>query len=119
MRKLLVGVLATLMVALLTWQGASAQTAPSATAPPDRISWGECPGTPPPRLECGTLEVPLDYRNPDGRKIDVAISRLASTNPEKRRGVLLLTSACQGDMGIEGEARLRNRACAAPLPVGV
>ncbi|WP_329472980.1 hypothetical protein OIE75_31700 [Streptomyces sp. NBC_01723] len=73
MRRLFVGVLATVMVALLTWQGASAQTAPSATAPPDGISWGECPGTPLPRLQCGTLKVPLDYRNPDGRKIDVAI----------------------------------------------
>ncbi|MCF2131835.1 alpha/beta hydrolase [Strepomyces sp. STD 3.1] len=100
MRKLLVGALATLMVALLTWQGASAQTAPSATAPPDRISWGECPGTPLPTLECGTLKVPLDYRNPDGRKIDVAISRLAATNPEKRRGVLFTNAGGPGAPGL-------------------
>ena len=42
-----------------------------------------------PGLECSTIKVPLDYQDPGGRQIDVAISRLASKNPAQRRGVLL------------------------------
>src|SRR5262249_13103751 len=63
---------------------------------PRTIHWGPCPedilspNVPmPPGMECGTLQVPLDYRNPGGRKIEIGISRLASKNPSKRRGVLL------------------------------
>ncbi len=65
-------------------------------APGDaRITWGECPApaegqTRDPDLSCGTLEVPLDYQDPDGARIDVAVSRLSTAQPGKRRGVLLL-----------------------------
>ncbi|MDQ0812207.1 pimeloyl-ACP methyl ester carboxylesterase [Streptomyces sp. B3I7] len=59
------------------------------------ITWGACPAlaegqTRDPRLTCGTLHVPLDYRHPGGAKIDVAVSRLSTAAPGKRRGVLLL-----------------------------
>ncbi|MGC4938693.1 alpha/beta fold hydrolase [Kribbella sp. DT2] len=40
-------------------------------------------------MQCGTLKVPLDYGQPDGRTIDIAVSRLPSKKPEARRGVLL------------------------------
>lgn len=65
------------------------------TAADTRISWGDCPAlaegqTRDPQLDCGTLEVPLDHQNPDGTKIDVAVSRLSTAQPGKRRGVLLL-----------------------------
>ncbi len=63
----------------------------SSAAPPEStVKWGPCPANVAPLgLECGTLQVPLDYRQPDGRKIEIAISRLASKKPEQRRGVLL------------------------------
>jgi len=32
-------------------------------------------------MQCGTLKVPLDYQKPEGRTIDVAVSRLPSKNP--------------------------------------
>ncbi|MET9772950.1 alpha/beta hydrolase [Streptomyces sp. NPDC006367] len=59
------------------------------------IAWAKCPApaegqTRDPRLACGTLEVPLDHRDPGGTKIDVAVSRLSTAQPGKRRGVLLL-----------------------------
>ncbi len=59
-----------------------------------RITWGDCPplaegATRDPRLTCGTVKVPLDYRNPGGAKIDVAVSKLPATGG-KRRGVLLV-----------------------------
>lgn len=59
------------------------------------IVWGTCPqpadGTSlNPQLACGTLTVPLNYRDPAGAKIQVAVSRLATAKPGKRHGVLLL-----------------------------
>ncbi|MEV6906015.1 alpha/beta hydrolase [Amycolatopsis sp. NPDC051071] len=61
-----------------------------AGAAPGGVRWGACPAdATAPGLECSTIKVPLDHRAPEGRQIDVAISRLASNNPGKRRGVLL------------------------------
>ncbi|GAB3826259.1 alpha/beta hydrolase [Kribbella italica] len=62
--------------------------------PPGGIKWEKCPAeiftTPiPDGMQCGTLKVPLDYRKPDGRTIDLAVSRLPSKKPEARRGILL------------------------------
>ncbi|WP_432198342.1 alpha/beta hydrolase [Streptomyces sp. bgisy027] len=59
------------------------------------IDWGTCPepaeGTiRDPRLTCGMLKVPLNYGDPNGTKIEVAVSRLATAAPGKRHGVLLL-----------------------------
>jgi pimeloyl-ACP methyl ester carboxylesterase len=41
-------------------------------------------------MQCATLKTPLDYRNPSGPTIDIAISRLPSKKPAARRGVLLV-----------------------------
>ncbi|MET8805829.1 alpha/beta hydrolase [Streptomyces sp. NPDC004546] len=65
------------------------------TAGDAKITWGKCPAlaegqTRDPHLTCGTLQVPLDYQNTGGTKIDVAISRLSTAKPGKRHGVLLL-----------------------------
>ncbi|GAB2871448.1 alpha/beta hydrolase [Actinoallomurus bryophytorum] len=63
---------------------------PPATASP-RIVWGECPfpvGTS--RATCGTLRVPVDYRHPGGAAIDIAVSRVRSQAPDRRRGVLVI-----------------------------
>src|SRR4051812_29461453 len=40
------------------------------------------------RLECGTVGVPLDHRDPGGRKIDIAVTRLAATDKAHRLGAL-------------------------------
>ncbi|NGY61366.1 alpha/beta hydrolase [Lentzea sp. NEAU-D13] len=59
-------------------------------APVGEVKWAACPAdVASPGLECGTLQVPLDYRKPEGRQTEVMISRLASKNPAKRRGILL------------------------------
>jgi len=76
----------------------------SAVAP--SLSWGQCPEvsaatTRDPRLTCATVQVPLDYHQPDGPKIDVAISRLPSTKPDKRHGVLLVNPGGPGLPGLD------------------
>ncbi|WP_418190796.1 alpha/beta fold hydrolase [Amycolatopsis albispora] len=91
----------------------AAVAAATALAPPAladrslRPEWGECPAeVAAPGLDCTTLSVPLDHRDPDGRRIDVALSRLASKNPEKRWGVLLTNQGGPGGTGVDFPAGL-------------
>ncbi|MFI6373646.1 alpha/beta hydrolase [Streptomyces sp. NPDC050546] len=73
----------------------------SVAAAPDTVRWGPCSEkAASSRLECATLEVPLDYRDPDGRRIEIAISRLASEKPSQRRGVLLTNPGGPGISGL-------------------
>jgi pimeloyl-ACP methyl ester carboxylesterase len=79
-------------------------TPPSAGAP--SVAWGQCPQasagtTRDPRLTCATVKAPLDYRDPDGPTIDLAISRLPTAKPEKRHGVLLVNPGGPGLPGLD------------------
>jgi len=70
------------------------------TAP---IVWGECPvsvSATSPGMECGMVPVPLDYSNPEGERIELMVSRLASAAPSDRRGVLLLNPGGPGGSGL-------------------
>ncbi|MFD0445197.1 alpha/beta hydrolase [Streptomyces indonesiensis] len=108
MRRSLPLALAATAVAATAVTGVSAVATPDrAAARPDTVEWGPCPektASPlkadSPRLQCSTLEVPLDYRDPDGQQIEIAISRLASKNPSKRRGVLLTNPGGPGITGL-------------------
>ncbi|MFI6347427.1 alpha/beta hydrolase [Streptomyces sp. NPDC050560] len=69
------------------------------------VEWGKCPAAPDgfqvdPGQTCGTVSVPLDYRHPEGRKIEIAVSRIAATDKAKRRGVLLLNPGGPGNEGL-------------------
>jgi pimeloyl-ACP methyl ester carboxylesterase len=52
------------------------------------------------RSECAEVTVPLDHSNPNGRTIDLAVSRIKATDPAKRRGMLLLNPGGPGNQGI-------------------
>ncbi|WP_181773740.1 alpha/beta hydrolase [Amycolatopsis pittospori] len=92
MRKALLPVLTAALLAASTPAVASAATP---------LKWGPCPEeAAKPGLECATLDVPLDYRDPDGKTIEIAISRLKSTKPEKRRGVLMTNTGGPGGEGL-------------------
>ncbi|TLF98923.1 alpha/beta hydrolase [Nocardia cyriacigeorgica] len=53
------------------------------------------------RGECAEIRVPLDYSAPGGRTISLAISRVPSTDPARRRGVLLTNSGGPGGPGLD------------------
>lgn len=67
-------------------------TASTATAPePPPLDWTKCEGTGlDPRQECATVEVPMDYSDPQGKTIAVAFSRIPAENPQARRGALFM-----------------------------
>ncbi|HEV7786544.1 MAG TPA: alpha/beta hydrolase [Thermoanaerobaculia bacterium] len=51
--------------------------------------------------QCATLQLPLDYADPNGRKIEVAVSRVRAANRASRRGVLLLNPGGPGGSGLD------------------
>src|SRR5437660_749287 len=70
-----------------------AQAAPAAPAAPaaGSLHWTACPPVPGlPDQQCATLRVPLDYWRPFGRQITLGVSRVATSKPGLRRGVLLI-----------------------------
>jgi len=52
-------------------------------------------------VQCATLAVPLDYKHPDGPKINLAISRIPAADPSQRRGVLLMNPGGPGSEGFD------------------
>ncbi|MFC3996127.1 alpha/beta hydrolase [Nocardiopsis sediminis] len=74
-----------------------------------QVEWGACPedvAAEAPELECGTVPVPVDYSDPEGTEIEIMVSRLASPDPDKRRGVLLLNPGGPGGSGLSMPADL-------------
>ncbi|MGJ5748757.1 alpha/beta hydrolase family protein [Streptomyces puniciscabiei] len=68
---------------------ASASTAGHAR--PSHLVWTKCQGTDlDPRQECATIDVPMDYADPHGKKISLAFSRIPAENPKTRRGALFM-----------------------------
>ncbi|MET9535097.1 alpha/beta hydrolase [Streptomyces sp. NPDC006649] len=61
--------------------------------------WKRCQADSPAEFECATIEVPLDYRAPGGKRISLAISRIKATAPGKRHGVLFSNPGGPGMQG--------------------
>lgn len=68
-----------------------AEVRPAAT-----IAWEACGS-----LECGTIDVPLDYRIGEGETISIAVNRVAAANPSERLGVLLVNPGGPGAPGTD------------------
>jgi pimeloyl-ACP methyl ester carboxylesterase len=53
------------------------------------------------RFECRKLAVPLDYSNPKGRQISLAIIRAPATDPKRRIGSVLMSPGGPGESGVQ------------------
>ncbi|MFD1536889.1 alpha/beta fold hydrolase [Nonomuraea guangzhouensis] len=93
-------------------------SAAGATSPPS-VQWKSCPAysdevikslgvaeervpdfrTLMKRLECGTVSVPLNHRDPGGRKIDIAVTRLTATDKAHRLGATAVLPGGPGNSG--------------------
>ena len=91
----------------------SAGSAPAAAATPggdgagtaaivpeaSTLHWSACTGSLAP-AECTSLQVPLNYADPGGRKISIALSMIPATAPvSKQQGVLLVNPGGPGASG--------------------
>ena len=64
------------------------------------LSWHACTAQGSP-MQCASLQVPLDYSRPDGRKITLALSQVPASAPaSKRQGVLLVNPGGPGGQGL-------------------
>ncbi|MER7047672.1 alpha/beta hydrolase [Streptomyces jumonjinensis] len=97
---LALSVMASLAPALAAAPAAAApdRSAPQKTA---KTAWQRCGPDTPASFRCATVKVPLDYRSPGGRKIDVEISRIKAADPDKRRGVLFINPGGPGGPGLD------------------
>ncbi|MFI8829570.1 alpha/beta hydrolase [Streptomyces afghaniensis] len=62
--------------------------------------WKRCEADSPAEFQCATIKAPLDYRVPGGKRIELAISRIRSTAPGKRHGVLFSNPGGPGGQGL-------------------
>jgi pimeloyl-ACP methyl ester carboxylesterase len=66
------------------------------------VTWGKCTDMTlkAHRAQCGFVTVPLDYKDPDGKTIQLAISRIKHTVPAaKYQGVMLINPGGPGGKG--------------------
>src|SRR5262249_61796237 len=72
----------------------------AATGRPGALHWHSCP-IPPAKMRCASLQVPLDYRHPSGRKITLAVSEMPATAPAaQQQGYLLVNPGGPGASGL-------------------
>ncbi|MFC8344831.1 alpha/beta hydrolase [Streptomyces sp. NPDC057280] len=66
------------------------------------LKWGKCVGTGlDPRQQCAVLDVPMDYADPGGPRIGIAVSRIVSEKPAARRGALFLIPGGPGGSSLD------------------
>jgi pimeloyl-ACP methyl ester carboxylesterase len=78
----------------------STSTTTTTLPPVAPISWSPCTGG----LQCGTVVVPLDYANPTGPTIPVAVARHPAEDPAARIGSLVIDPGGPGVSGIDDMA---------------
>ena len=93
---------AMLSTGLAVLPGVAAQSATSATS--STIAWGKCndPGLASAGAQCAMLPVPMDYSNPGGQKIKLALARVAHTSSAANyKGVMLINPGGPGGSGVD------------------
>jgi pimeloyl-ACP methyl ester carboxylesterase len=76
---------------------APATTTTTTQAPLSPIAWSACNGD----LQCGTLTVPLNYADPRGATIGIAVARHVAEDPAARIGSLVINPGGPGVSGID------------------
>ena len=78
---------------------------PTAPAPPEpevpwaaeRIEWSECGLA----VECGFVEAPADYRNPEAGSIKIAVNVRRAASQDERIGYLFVNPGGPGESGVD------------------
>ncbi|MFJ7195749.1 MULTISPECIES: alpha/beta hydrolase [unclassified Streptomyces] len=82
--------------------GAAPSQAAASADPAPALSWRSCAQDGGPAgQECAELPVPLDYRDPDGPQISLAVTRVRSDRPAARRGTLIVIPGGPGSSGVQ------------------
>ena len=96
-RTIIAAVAASASLAAMATVSIPAQAEPAGLVKRPAITQEDCPEyVNKPDTSCGRMDVPMDYSNPDGKKISVGFIKAAATKPEKRRGVLFINPGGPG-----------------------
>jgi len=80
--------------------GASGAGSPAIVPENSTISWQPCTGANH-GMQCASIQVPLNYADPQGRKITLALSMIPATAPvSQQQGVLLVNPGGPGASGL-------------------
>jgi len=90
-------VLVAILLVACTRNQPNATHSPTPSPAPSKVAWSDCGAG----FQCGTLQVPLDYTNPQGRKISLALMRKPATQTAVRIGSLLMNPGGPGESGID------------------
>jgi pimeloyl-ACP methyl ester carboxylesterase len=77
--------------------GPPARGATAVSAPVPSLSWTSCYK----HFQCATARVPLDYDEPTGAGIRLALIRLRASNPKRRVGSLFINPGGPGGSGVD------------------
>ncbi|WP_248961985.1 alpha/beta fold hydrolase [Sphaerisporangium perillae] len=94
--------------ALMLAASAIAAAPADAEAKASKIDWHSCSAPAAGAVECATIKVPLDWSNPHGKTIDIALARRKATKPGARIGSILLDPGGPGVPGIDEVKRKPN-----------
>ncbi|WP_328709558.1 alpha/beta hydrolase [Microbispora hainanensis] len=88
-------------MAATTGCGAARVTPVAYVSSTPSLAWKACEETASASgFECATLQVPLDYAEPEGKKIGIALVRLRATDPSRRIGSLVFNFGGPGGSGV-------------------
>ncbi|MET8686558.1 alpha/beta hydrolase [Streptomyces sp. NPDC004732] len=99
------------LVGMLAGGVSAADRPESPKEPRTQLSWGRC--SPDQKelneagAQCADVTVPLDYADPGGRTIKIAVSRIKAKSPGERRGILLSNPGGPGGNGLATTLALR------------
>ncbi|WP_176929813.1 alpha/beta hydrolase [Lentzea albidocapillata] len=90
-----------------------------------QITWAPCDVPAPPGvpidfwkqqwagMDCGTVLVPMNYRDPGGRALEILVTRVKAKDPAKRQGSLVVNPGGPGVSGVFFPKMLAGRSAAA------
>jgi pimeloyl-ACP methyl ester carboxylesterase len=83
-------------VAAIMLVAGAAQAVADPSQPADfKINWSACEKSP--QTQCGTLRVPVDWSNPSGTTVSLAVARRPAKDPQQRVGTLFFNPGGPGD----------------------
>ncbi|WP_323449407.1 alpha/beta hydrolase [Streptomyces yaizuensis] len=74
---------------------------PLASYEKQKPTWKRCAPDLPAAFQCAMLKVPMDYKRPAGKKLEIAVSRWKTSVKGKRQGVLLFNPGGPGGAGLD------------------